>query len=177
VSAELPDFDPEEAQRRQDAAAAELPALLAASRAEGADVAERRAFWSATLHLPHWIFIARGESANPSPFVVYAGPQGDIPTVLVFSSAESALAVGRSAGLTAEEASLLLAVPLPQAIDWVASLAAAGVSMAQFEAQDEGGLVIPVHLLPAMRDDLLGPVAAGDAVEEAEAGEAEAPQS
>ncbi|WBU37319.1 hypothetical protein [Homoserinibacter sp. YIM 151385] len=140
----------------QEAAAAVLPPLLAAARDEGAAPEHRRAFWEAVFRLPHWIFVARGESDSPAPLVVYAGPDGQTPTMLAFSRPEDAVHTARAAGLSEEESSLLLAVPMPAAAEWAASFAQSGVRMLQVEAHDEGGLVIPLEFLPRMRADLLG---------------------
>lgn len=148
--------DPEASLRAQADAAAELPALLQAVRAADAGPDERLAFWSAIFGLPHWIFIARGSADRPSPFVVYAGADGRTPTLLAFSHPKDAVDVARAAGLPAAEAEQVLAVPMPGAVDWAVSLAESGVQAVQFEAQDAGGLVVPIHQLPQMRADLLG---------------------
>jgi hypothetical protein len=145
----------EDAQR---AAAADLPELLRATRG-AADPAANKAFWAAYFRLPAWITIARGTTEAPAPFVVVADER---PTLLVFSSAEAAAATGRAAGLPEEEARRLLAVPMPAAADWVASLAAHGIRAVQFEAHLGGGIVAPIENLPRMRADLLGPAESGE---------------
>ena len=142
-----PSFD--EAQR---AAAAQLPELLNATRG-ATDRDANKAFWAAYFQLPAWITIARGTTDAPAPFVVVAG---ETPTLLVFSSAEAARTVGIAAGLPEDEASRLLAVPMPAAVDWVTSLAAHGIRAVQFEAQLGGGIVAPIENLSRMRADLLG---------------------
>jgi hypothetical protein len=144
-------------QAAQATAAARLPELGAALwNPDGSPTgpAARIAFWRAFFELPAWLFIARGATGNPQPFAVMH-PNG--PTLLAFGSAEGAKATGVAAGLSEQEASLILAVPMPQAVDFAFSHAASGVQFLQVEAQLAGGLVIPLQHLPAMRHDLLGP--------------------
>jgi hypothetical protein len=141
----------------QRAAAAALPGLLRTAM-ESKARPDVLAFWNAYFRLPHWLLIARGEEGNISPFVVVAR---DKPTVLVFSDAEAAKAIGIAAGLPEAEASKLIALPLPGAIEFVASFAQHGVQAVQFDAHVDGGIVIPIGNLPPMRADLLGETDAG----------------
>jgi hypothetical protein len=137
----------------QRAAAAAIPALLRAAHGSAARP-DILAFWNAYFRLPHWLLIAQGEEGGISPLVVVAGGR---PTVLVFSDAEAAKATGIAAGLSEPEASRLIALPLPGAIDLVASFGQHGVLAVQFDAHVDGGIVIPIGNLPQMRADLLGP--------------------
>jgi len=141
----------------QRAAAAAIPELLRAARGSAARP-DILAFWNAYFRLPHWLLIARGEEGSISPFVVVAHEK---PTMLVFSDAESATRIGLAAGLSESEASMLIALPMPGAIDLVASFAQHGVQAVQFDAHVEGGIVIPIGNLPQMRLDLLGPAPEG----------------
>lgn len=136
----------------QRTAAAPLPGLLRAAM-ESKSTPQILAFWNAYFRLPHWLLIARGEEGNISPFVVVTR---DRPTVLVFSDAEVAKSVGIAAGLPEAEASKLIALPLPGAIEFVASFARHGVQAVQFDPHVDGGIVIPIGNLPQMRADLLG---------------------
>ncbi len=105
---------------------AELDRLNAAvAAAPPEDTGPQIALWQRVATLPTWFFIARGTVDRPSPYAV-AAPQG--PMVCLYSSAERADAAGRELGATTEDGSVrLLSVPMPQAIDYVASLGAAGV--------------------------------------------------
>lgn len=81
--------------------------------------------WRAVVRLPQWFFIARGEADNPRPYGV-AFDAG--PVICLYSSAERANEAAASLGLIEEGGSTaLLAVPLPAALDWMQSFAAAGV--------------------------------------------------
>ena len=139
----------------QQHASAPIPDLLRAAMGTK-DTSAIMAFWNAYFRLPRWLMIARGEAENVQPFVVVAG---DRPTLLVFSDAAGAQAIGRAAGLPEEDASKILALPMPDAVEWAASFAQHGVQAVQFDAHVDGGIVVPITNLSAMRNDLLGPPA------------------
>lgn len=134
----------------QVAAAAPLPALLAAVKEDPADVERVKAFWRAYLALPMWLFIARGTAEAPEPFMAVIDGR---PTLLVFSSASGAQAAGMAAGLSQEEAALILAVPGAHAVDWVASAAQRGVLDLQVD-RHLGGFIVPVTAVPRIRAEL-----------------------
>ena len=109
------------------AAVAELDRLDEAVRAAPAgDTTAQVALWRQATRLRTWFFIARGEPDQPRPYAVGAA-QG--PMICLYSSAgraaEAALALGLVAA--ADDAVPLFGVPLPTAIDYVASFARAGV--------------------------------------------------
>lgn len=134
----------------QIAAAAPIPALLAAVREDQGDLERIKAFWRAYLALPMWLFIARGTSEAPAPFIAVLDER---PTLLVFSSAQGAEAAGLAAGLPKEEASLLLAIPTPHAVDWVAAAAGHGVLDLQVD-RHLGGFVVPIDAPVRIRASL-----------------------
>jgi len=139
--------DTAEAQRL---AAAPIPELLAAVKADPGDVERVKAFWRAYLALPMWLFIARGSTDEPAPYMVVLDGR---PTLLVFSSATGARAAGIALGLPPEEASMVLAMPAAQAVDWLASAAARGVLDLQVD-RDLGGFIVPITAPPQIRDNL-----------------------
>lgn len=127
---------------------ARLDALSAAAREAPQDQATMAALWRAALGLERWILIARGSSEDPRPFAATFPPG---PLLLVFSTAERAQVGGMAAGLSREEASRLIATPLPAAIEWAASFQAAGIVGV---ALDHGttGAWTPLQNLVPMRD-------------------------
>ena len=104
--------------------------------------------WRAVYALDHWIFIARGTDNQPGP---YAGelPQG--PMLFAFTTGERAKTAALGAGLSEEEASRLLAVPLPSAIEWAATFSAVGVKGIAFDLPT-AGFFAPLENLIPMRD-------------------------
>lgn len=102
---------------------AELDRLDAAVKAAPpGDTTAQIALWRQVTRLAQWFFIARGSGDQPRPYGV-AAEQG--PMVCLYSSAARASEVG----LVGEDGAPapLFAVPMPAAIDYVASLGAAGV--------------------------------------------------
>lgn len=134
----------------QIAAAAPIPALLTAVRDDPEDVERVKAFWRAYLALPLWLFIARGTSEAPAPFIAVLDER---PTLLVFSSAQGAQAAGIAAGLPPEEAAMLLAIPASNAVDWVAAAAGHGVLDLQVD-RHLGGFIVPITAPPQIRASL-----------------------
>ncbi|MFB2554880.1 hypothetical protein [Herbiconiux liangxiaofengii] len=104
--------------------------------------------WRAIYSLERWIFIARGTLDQPAP---YAGelPQG--PMLFAFTTGERAKTAALGAGLSEEEASMLLAIPLPSAIEWAASFSAVGVKGIAFDLP-AAGFFAPLENLVPMRD-------------------------
>lgn len=95
-----------------------------AALASGAPDAEID-LWRAVVRLPEWFFIARGEPDRPRPYGV-AFDAG--PVICVYSSAERAQRAARDLGLAGESESVpLMTVPMPAALEWIQSFAAAGV--------------------------------------------------
>lgn len=81
--------------------------------------------WRAVVRLPQWFFIDRGEPDRPRPYGV-AFDAG--PVICVYSSAERAQRAARDLGLAGESEPVpLMTVPMPAALDWIQSFAAAGV--------------------------------------------------
>lgn len=106
---------------------AELDRLDEAVRAAPAgDTAAQIALWRQVTGLEHWFFIARGSAEQPRPYVV-AAEQG--PMICLYSSAARAKDAAGSLGLVDAEggAAPLFGVPMPAAIDYVASFGQAGV--------------------------------------------------
>lgn len=106
---------------------AELDRLDEAVRAAPAgDTTAQMALWRQVTGLEHWFFIARGPADQPRPFGV-AAEQGSM--ICLYSSAARANEAGRGLGLTGPEggAAPLFGVPMPAAIDYVASFGKAGV--------------------------------------------------
>jgi len=106
---------------------AELDRLDAAVRAAPAgDTAAQIALWRQTIALEHWFFVARGSADRPRPYAV-AAEQG--PMICLYSSAARADEAARALGLASSEGgpAPLFAVPVPAAIDYVASFGESGV--------------------------------------------------
>ncbi|CCH29522.1 hypothetical protein ABZ816_15765 [Actinosynnema sp. NPDC047251] len=105
----------------------ELDRLDAAVKAAPAgDTAAQIALWRQVTRLEHWFFIARGSADRPVPYAV-AAEQGSM--ICLFSSAARAGDATHTLGLVDSEsgAAPLFSVPVPAAIDYVASFAQAGV--------------------------------------------------
>ena len=108
---------------------AALDRLDAAVRAAPpGDTTAQIALWQQAARLETWFFVARGAAHAPRPFAV-APAQG--PMICLYSSAGRARDAARSLGLVAAEADAdavpVLAVPMPAAIDYVASFGEVGV--------------------------------------------------
>ncbi|SMF00978.1 hypothetical protein L603_001000001010 [Cellulosimicrobium cellulans J34] len=108
------------------AAVAELDRLDGEVRAAApGDTTAQVALWRHVSRLATWFFVARGEPDRPRPYAV-AAPQG--PMVCLYSSATRARDAAHALGVVpAGEPVPLLAVPMPDAVGYVASLGAAGV--------------------------------------------------
>jgi len=106
---------------------AELDRLDEAVRAAPAgDTTAQIALWRQVTGLEHWFFIARGSADQPRPYGV-AAEQG--PMICLYSSAARANEAARGLGLADAEGGAvpLFSVPMPAAIDYVASFGKAGV--------------------------------------------------
>lgn len=106
---------------------AELDRLDQAVRAAPAgDTTAQIALWRQVTGLEHWFFIARGSAEQPRPFAV-AAEQG--PMICLYSSAARADEAARTLGLADSEGGgvSLFSVPMPAAIDYVASFDKVGV--------------------------------------------------
>ncbi|MGB3437353.1 MAG: hypothetical protein WBA97_01265 [Actinophytocola sp.] len=106
---------------------AELDRLDQAVKAAPAgDTTAQIALWRQVTGLEHWFFIARGGADQPRPYVV-AAEQG--PVICLYSSAAGASEAARVLGLADPEGGAvpLFGVPMPTAIDYVASFGKAGV--------------------------------------------------
>ncbi|MCS7480391.1 hypothetical protein ACFFQW_16700 [Umezawaea endophytica] len=105
---------------------AELDRLDEAVKAAPAgDTSAQIALWRQVTALESWFFIARGPSDRPRPYSA-AAAQG--PMICLYSSAVRANEATRVLGLADEGGSVpLFGVPMPGAIDYVASFGQAGV--------------------------------------------------
>lgn len=106
---------------------AELDRLDEAVKAAPAgDTAAQIALWRQVTGLEHWFFIARGSADRPRPYAV-ASEQGSM--ICLYSSAARANEATRVLGPAASEggAAPLFGVPMPAAIDYVASFDKSGV--------------------------------------------------
>ncbi|TQM78680.1 hypothetical protein FHX81_0956 [Saccharothrix saharensis] len=106
---------------------AELDRLYAAVEAAPAgDTTAQIALWRQVTALKHWFFIARGSADQPRPYAA-AAEQG--PMICLYSSAVRAGDAARTLGLVDSESGSapLFSVPVPAAIDYVASFGQAGV--------------------------------------------------
>src|SRR3712207_791286 len=106
---------------------AELDRLDAAVKAAPAgDTTAQIALWRQGTALEHWFFIARGSADRPRPYAV-AAQQGSM--ICLYSSAARAGEAARTLGLVDSESgpAPLFSVPMPAAIDYVASFGEAGV--------------------------------------------------
>jgi hypothetical protein len=139
------------------AAVAELDRLDEAVRAAPAgDTTAQMALWRQTTRLETWFFIARGPEDRPRPYAVGAA-QG--PMVCLYSSAARAQEAARALGLVADDGAAvpLFGVPVPDAIDYVASFGAAGVVGVTLDHPRIG------HHVPLANLGLLSAWAAADA--------------
>jgi hypothetical protein len=104
---------------------AELDRLDAAVRtAPAGDTTAQVALWRQVTALEHWFFISRGSADQPRPYAV-AAEQG--PMICLYSSPARADEAARSLGLVeGGGAAPLFGVPMPAAIDYVASFGRAG---------------------------------------------------
>ncbi|MFI7680247.1 hypothetical protein [Actinophytocola sp. NPDC049390] len=106
---------------------AELDRLDEAVRtAPAGDTTAQIALWRHVTGLAHWFFIARGSADRPRPFGV-AAEQGSM--ICLYSSAARAKDAAHTLGLVDPESGTvpLMGVPMPAAIDYVASFGRAGV--------------------------------------------------
>lgn len=106
---------------------AELDRLDAAVKAAPpGDTSAQIALWRQATALEHWFFVARGPADRPRPYAV-AAEQGSM--ICLYSSAERASEAARALGPGDPEsgAAPLFGVPMPAAIDYVASFGRAGV--------------------------------------------------
>ncbi|KAA1424811.1 hypothetical protein FE697_002530 [Mumia zhuanghuii] len=106
---------------------AEIDRLDEAVRAAPAgDTTAQIALWQQVTRLEHWFFIARGSAEQPRPYSV-ASAQG--PMICLYSSAARATDAARALGVADPDGAPvpLFGVPMPAAIDYVASYGQAGV--------------------------------------------------
>jgi hypothetical protein len=106
---------------------AELDRLDEAVRAAPAgDTTAQIALWRQATALEHWFFISRGSADRPRPYAV-AAEQG--PMICLYSSAARAKEATRVLGLADSESGEVptFGVPMPTAIDYVASFGKVGV--------------------------------------------------
>ncbi|WP_368496995.1 hypothetical protein [Herbiconiux sp. A18JL235] len=127
---------------------AEIDRRAAALKEQPESFAAMDALWRAVYALDRWIFIARGTDDQPGP---YAGelPQG--PMLFAFTTGERARSAALGMGLSEDEVSRLLAVPLPAAIEWAATFASVGVKGIAFDIPTAGYFAPLTNLVP-MRD-------------------------
>ncbi|WP_378144353.1 hypothetical protein ACFJGV_12860 [Cnuibacter sp. UC19_7] len=143
-SPEMPRLDP------PTEVVADIDRKAARLRAEPESFAAMDGLWRAVYGLERWIFLARGTEEAPKP---YAGELSPGPMLFAFTTPDRAREGGRSVGLSDEESSLLLAVPLPGAIEWAASFGQAGIAGIAFDIPSAGYYAPLGNLLP-MRDHM-----------------------
>ncbi|MCS5714558.1 hypothetical protein NVV95_08330 [Herbiconiux sp. CPCC 205716] len=143
-NADQPSLDPSPEQ------VGEIDRRAAALRDQPDSFAAMDALWRAVYSLDRWIFIARGTDEQPGP---YAGELAQGPMLFAFTTGDRARAAGLGAGLSDDEASRLLAMPLPSAIEWAASFAAVGVKGIAFDLPTHGYFAPLSNLIP-MRDHM-----------------------
>ncbi|WP_370616973.1 hypothetical protein [Mumia sp. Pv 4-285] len=90
------------------------------------DTTAQIALWQQVARLEHWFFIARGSADQPRPYGV-AFEHG--PMICLYSSAARATEAARVLGLDGADGGSvpLFGVPMPAAIDYVASFGGSGV--------------------------------------------------
>lgn len=95
--------------------------------APAGDTTAQIALWRQVTGLEHWFFIARGSAGQPRPYAV-AAEQGSM--MCLHGSAARANEAIRALGLADSEggAAPLFGVPMPAAIDYVASFGKARVA-------------------------------------------------
>lgn len=125
---------------------AELDAAAEASKLAPADAAVQERLWRAAFALERWLFLARGSDDEPTPFALRTEEGG---VIFAFSTADRAHSAALEFGLPEDEASRMLAVPLPGAAAWVASYAESGVEAVVFDAPANGAMA-PLTNLAAM---------------------------
>jgi hypothetical protein len=99
----------------------------AVKAAPAGDTTAQIALWQQVSRLEHWFFIARGSADPPRPYAVAFEQR---PMICLFSSAARANEATRSLGLVGAEGGAvpLFGVPMPAAIDYVASFGKSGVA-------------------------------------------------
>ncbi len=125
---------------------AALDRAAEASKQAPTDVAVQERLWRAAFALDRWFFLARGTDDEPTPFALRTD---DGAVIFAFSTADRAHAAALGFGLSEDESSRMLAVPLPSAAAWVASYAEAGVEALVFDAPGNGAMA-PLSNLAAM---------------------------
>lgn len=127
-----------------------IDAAAEALRATPDSFAAMDRLWRAVYGLSHWAFVARGTDEAPTPFV---GELAAGPMVFAFTTVGRAHDGALSAGLDEEAASRVLAVPLPGAIEWLASFADSGVRGVVFDLP-RFGYFAPLQNLVPMREHM-----------------------
>lgn len=130
------------------AAVAEIDRRSERVRDAGDDFSAMDALWRAVYALDRWFFIARGEDDAPTPF---AAQLEKGPMIFAGTTPTRVRDAGIASGLSEEDASKILAVPLPSAVDWAGSFAAAGVFGIVFD-RTETGYFAPLENLVPMRE-------------------------
>ena len=104
---------------------ARLDALGEAGRAEPEVVEHQIRLWQAAAALERWVFVNRGTAEDPRPYAI--APSGG-PMLCVYSSGGRARDAALEGGLVERQEDLtLIAVPLPDALDWAMSFGEMGV--------------------------------------------------
>lgn len=127
---------------------ASIDARAAAWRENLGDVELQSALWREVFALEHWFFVPRGTPEQPQPLMLTL-PEG--PAILAFTSPDRARAAAQGLGLPPETSDSVIAVSLPEAIEWAAGLAQHGVRVAVFDYGVQGYLAPLGNLVP-MRD-------------------------
>lgn len=142
------DHEPAQQLIPDDAFLAELDRRSDALRAHADDPEAMADLWSLVYGLKRWFFIQRGPAEQPQPYIGVL-PEG--PMVLAFSTPDRARAGARAVGLGESESTGALAVPLPDAADWIASYAGSGVVGICFDFPQQGYTAPLANVVP-MRD-------------------------
>lgn len=123
-----------------------------------AEMEDKNALFVATLSLPVWLFLARGEGESVRPYVA-RNPSiaGGAPMVKAFTDGRRLQAFARENGLLEEDgAALVLELPtrgvLERAVEW----ADGGISHIHWNGdRSSDGYFLPLRQLPAVRDLLV----------------------
>ena len=104
------------------------------------------AVWQAAARLGLWFFVNRGTPESPTPYAVQ--PPGMGPVICVFSCRERALEAATQLG---QDASVVLSLPTPHAIDYLQPLGQHGVAGIVLD-KEQIGIWSPLGNLARMRE-------------------------
>jgi hypothetical protein len=125
----------------------ELDRIHAASGEAGQD--GQIAVWQAASRLGLWFFVNRGTPDSPTPYAVQ--PPGMGPVICIYSCRHRAREAATQLG---QDASVVLPLPTPRAIDYLESLAPHGVAGVVLDKENIG-IWSPLGNLSRMREWLV----------------------